>query len=85
MTEAVDYGSLSCIGPNKSYAQGGYNSTGRSVCGTVGLVQNATHTFSTIQNSYVITNITEDAWNWGSGVASGTVTVAALSNTMEDL
>ena len=33
----------------------------------------------------MITNITEDAWNWGSGVASGTVTVAALSNTMEAL
>ena len=44
VTEAVDYSNLSCIGPDKSYAQGGYNSTGRSVCGTVGLVKNSTFT-----------------------------------------
>ena len=85
VTEAIDYSTLTCIGPDKSYAQGGYNSTGRIVCGTVGLVLNNSTNVTTYQNSYVVTNITEDAWNYGSGVASGTVTVAALSNTMEAL
>jgi len=40
---------------------------------------------TTSQNSYVVTNITEDAWNYGTPVAGGTLAVGALSSTMEDL
>lgn len=61
--------------------QGGYQTSGRVVSGTVELEANVGGS-TTTQLVYVVSEISDDAWNYNTSVESGAISLALTSPTI---